>query len=59
MKKSLRLRVRGGGGGAMVWVECRCEGVRVVVGVVYASPEGVRVVWSYVGRWLGGGRRVR
>ena len=42
-QKSLRLRVRGRGGGAVVWVECRCEGVRVVVGVVYVSPEGVRV----------------
>ena len=43
VQDSLRPQMRGGRDGAVLWVECNGGRRKVMIGVVYINPEGVRV----------------
>ncbi len=43
VRESLQPRMRGGRDGTVLWVECNGGGRKVMIGVVYINPEGVRV----------------
>ena len=43
VRESLRPQMRGGRDGTVLWVECNGGRRKVMIGVVYINPEGVRV----------------